>query len=38
MEYMRKPFGVNLIRPDFVFFSQKDLTVAIEHALHAYLL
>ena len=32
---MKKPFGINLIRPDFFF--QKGLTVAIEHALYTCL-
>ena len=32
LEYMRKPFGVNLIQSDFLF--PKGPAVAIEHALY----
>ena len=31
-EYMKKPFGVNLIQTDFVFLKGPDM--AIEHALY----
>ena len=32
LEYLRKPFGVNLIRPDFVF--PKWPEVAVEHTMY----